>query len=233
MELEGKPLLQLHLERLKRAKRINEIIVATTIKEEDARVSSLADRLNVMSFRGSENDVLDRFYQASKNLRADYIVRITSDCPLIDPDLIDLVVDRAVSERADYCSNVLIESFPDGQDVEVFTFRALEKAWREATLSSDREHVTPYIRKNCSFNGGSMFTAVNILADDAFGDIRLTVDEMADFEVIRDLITHLGTDKNWKDYAAHIRANKTIGNKNAHIVRNEGYTKSLKKEQNE
>lgn len=233
LEVGGQSLLEIHLLRLKRSKRIDHIIVATTTREEDLKVCAIANNLKLASFRGSENDVLDRFYQACRDKDTDYIIRITSDCPLIDPALIDLVVDTAIAKGVDYCSNVLIETFPDGQDIEVFTFSAMEKAWQEATLHSDREHVTPYIRKNCNFNGGSMFTSLNVSADTDYGNIRMTVDEKEDFDVIKNLITELGIEKTWKEYATLILSSRSIGTKNAHIKRNEGYHKPLKKEENE
>ena len=98
-------------------------------------------------FRGDEDDVLDRFYQGAKIHNPDYVVRLTSDCPLIDPVLIDEIIEAAISSDVDYCSNTLIESYPDGQDIEVFTFSALKKAWKESVLKSEREHVTPYMKK--------------------------------------------------------------------------------------
>lgn len=226
-------LLEIHIQRLKRAKLIDEIIVATTTRQEDGRVCLIADSLDVSSFRGSESDVLDRFYQASRHKNTDYVVRITSDCPLVDPNLIDSLIETTIAEKVDYCSNVLTETFPDGQDIEVFTFAALERAWKEATLSSDREHVTPYIRKNCDLKGGSLFKGYNVPADADYSGIRMTVDEMADFEVIMDLITKLGTEKSWKEYAECIRLDSRIAGKNAHITRNEGYTKSINNEKNE
>ena len=233
LEIGRQSLLDIHVERIKRSALTDRFIIATTNREEDLRVCLAAERLNVPSFRGSEDDVLDRFYNACKNEDANYIVRVTSDCPLIDPDVVDSVIDATIAARADYGSNVLEETFPDGQDVEVFTFDALEKAWREATLRSDREHVTPYIRRNCDLNGGAMFKGINVKADSDYSDIRMTVDEAADFEVIKDLISKLGTDKGWKEYASYIRSNQSIAQRNAHITRNEGYIKSVKNDNNE
>jgi spore coat polysaccharide biosynthesis protein SpsF (cytidylyltransferase family) len=226
----GKTLLQVHLERVKRSKRIHQLIVATTHLEEDDKICKLASAMNVEYSRGSIDDVLDRFYQAAKNYNPDYVVRVTSDCPLIDPGLIDLVIDMAVNTKSDYGSNILKETFPDGQDIEVFRFSALERAWKEATLQSEREHVTPYIRKHSDFNGDTLFKAVNFESEENYGGVRMTVDEMADYEVIRDLIELLGTEEAWKTYADHILSNKRIAEKNAHITRNEGYHKSINKD---
>ncbi len=224
-------MLEIHLERLKRAKRVNRVLVATTLEEADTRICAIASQLGLESFQGSVNDVLDRFYQAVKHFAPQYVVRVTSDCPLIDPDLIDSIVDHAIKHGTDYCSNILKETFPDGQDIEVMKFSALEKAWNEATLSSDREHVTPFIRKNCDYNGGNLFTGINIAAEGSYGDVRMTVDEQADFDVIRELVTTLGPYRTWKEYADYmIQTNLT--KMNAFIKRNEGYAKSIKNDNN-
>lgn len=228
-EINGQSLLEIHLKRIKKSKLINEIIVATTVNERDDIIESISSRLDVFCFRGSENDVLDRFYQAVKNRNVEYVVRLTSDCPLIDPNVIDRVVSEAIKSKVAYCSNTLIESFPDGQDVEVFTFKSLEKAWMEATLNSDREHVTPYIKKNSSFNGGHEFKALNIESDFLkFRDVRLTVDEENDFKVVEILIQNLGLDVSYMDYSEFYLNNENILLLNNHITRNEGYLKSVK-----
>ena len=114
-------LLSIHINRIKKAKKINSIIIATTNKKNDDVIKQQADKLNVNCFRGDEDDVLDRFYQAAKIHNPDYVVRLTSDCPLIDPILIDEIIKATISSNVDYCSNTLIESYPDGQDIEVFT----------------------------------------------------------------------------------------------------------------
>ena len=230
-EIDGKPLLQIHLERLKKSTRIGKIIVATTTNPEDDRICHLAAALSIPFYRGSESNVLDRFYQAAKETHPDYVVRITSDCPLVDPDLIDQVIDLALENKADYCSNVLTETFPDGQDIEVFSFDALKHAWQNATLDSDKEHVTPYIRKNADINDGKLFRAISHESDEHYGKVRMTVDQQEDFDLITRLVEKLGTDKSWKEYADLILADKDVSAINEHIIRNEGYTQSLKKDQ--
>jgi spore coat polysaccharide biosynthesis protein SpsF len=142
------------------------------------------------------------------------------------------VIEYAIKHNADYCSNVLVESFPDGQDVEVFKFSALEKAWKEATLLSDREHVTPFIRKNSDFCGGEIFKAINFHSNLNYGSVRMTVDEMADFEVVKEVVEKLGLECSWKTYADYLLSAQNIAEKNKHINRNEGYEKSLKADKN-
>lgn len=228
-EINGVSLLQTHLLRLNNCKRVSEIIVATTLNENDLIIFDKARQWGFCSTRGSESDVLDRFYQSVKDKKVDWIVRVTSDCPLIDPKLVDNIIDFTIEKNIDYCSNTLIENFPDGQDIEVFKFNALKCAWKNAKLLSEREHVTPFIRNNSDFNSGNLFTALNYSCDYNFSKIRMTVDENKDFELITLLINNLGSDKTWLEYTNYIIKNdlSKINNK---ITRNEGLLKSLKKD---
>ena len=203
------------------------ICIATTDKDQDATICNVAKLLNVNCFRGSEDDVLDRYYKAAKKMEADLIVRLTSDCPLIDPILIDEIVEQAKQKSIDYYTNILIENFPDGQDIEVFTFKALEKAWKDAKLLSEREHVTPYIRNNSTFNGRSIFTSDNHYCDKNYNSVRLTVDEQADFKVIEYIINNIGINRDWQTYAEYYLDNIEISSLNNDILRNKGYQKSI------
>lgn len=226
-EIEGKSLLQIHLERLKKCLKVTEIIVATTVNEEDNVIFDKAIEWGFSASRGSESDVLDRFFQAVKDKKVDWIVRVTSDCPLIDPVLVDDVIRFAQDNNVDYCSNGFVENFPDGQDVEVFKFSALEKAWQNATLLSEREHVTPYIRNNSDYKGGSLFTSINYTCESNFSKIRMTVDESRDFELIEILIHKLGVEESWLTYTNYI-IEHDLTKVNNQIIRNEGFLKSLK-----
>jgi spore coat polysaccharide biosynthesis protein SpsF len=225
--INGKSLLQIHLDRLDECKSVSNIIVATTTNSEDQTIFDKAIEWGFDAFMGSEFDVLDRFYQAVKDKNADWIVRVTSDCPLIDPILVDEVVDFVQSSDKDYGSNTFIENYPDGQDIEVFKFSALRNAWENAGLLSEREHVTPYIRNNSDVKGGSLFTAINFDCDFDFSKIRMTVDEMEDFELISILVNKLGTTKTWLEYTKYIIDNK-LTTINSSITRNQGLLKSLK-----
>lgn len=226
-EINGKSLLQIHLDRLKKCKSVSEIIVATTTNNEDQIIFEKAIEWGFSAFKGSESDVLDRFYQAVKDKNADWIVRVTSDCPLIDPVLVDNVIDFVQANNKDYGANILIENYPDGQDIEVFKFSALEEAWKNAKLLSEREHVTPYIRNNTDVKGGNLFSAINYPCDLDFSKIRMTVDESKDFELLSILINELGTDKTWLEYTNYIIQNN-LTEINDSIIRNEGLLKSLK-----
>ena len=230
-EINGKSLLQIHLDRLKKCKSVSEIIVATTTNSEDQIIFDKAIEWGFSASIGSETDVLDRFYQAVKDKNAEWIVRVTSDCPLIDPVLADNVIDFVQINNKDYGANILIENYPDGQDIEVFKFSALEEAWKNAKLLSEREHVTPYIRNNADLKGGNLFSAINYPCDFDFSKIRMTVDESRDFELISILINNLGTDKTWLEYTNYI-IHKDLDKINDSIIRNEGLLKSLKNDTN-
>lgn len=227
LEINQIPLLKIHLERLKKSEKIDKIIVATTDKIEDDIIEKKVSEWGFEIFRGSENDVLDRFYQAVKTINPYWVVRVTSDCPLIDPNLVDQVIVHTQKNQADYGSNTLVENFPDGQDIEVFKFSALEDAWHNAKLFSEREHVTPFIRKNSTFNGVNKFKSVNFSSQCSFNNIRMTVDEQIDIYTIEILIKNLGFNASWEDYTNFI-VNNPDKFDNQKILRNEGYLKSLK-----
>jgi spore coat polysaccharide biosynthesis protein SpsF len=222
-----KTLLEIHVERILKAKKINQLVIATTITEEDKAIVEVAKKLNLPFYCGSVQNVLDRFYQTALIFKPKWVVRLTSDCPLIDPDLIDDVVNTAIIQDVDYCSNTLHPTFPDGMDVEVFKFSALERAWKETNLKSDTEHVTPYIYKNSTFYNKDIFSAFNYVYSSNYSHVRLTVDESFDFDVIVKLIEKLGTNKDWKSYADYYLLHKNIHFINEHIERNEGYKNSL------
>ena len=228
-EIDGKSLLQIHLERLKLCVKVSKIIVATTDKQEDNSIYDKAIEWGFCAFKGSELDVLDRFYQSVKGEKADWIVRVTSDCPLIDSSLVDTVITFVQEHDMDYGSNGLIEHFPDGQDVEVFKFSALQNAWENAKLLSEREHVTPYIRNNSNAKGRNSFTSINYPCSMDYSKIRMTVDEVEDFKLIEMLVHKLGTEKSWMDYTNYIIDNN-LGEINDDITRNEGLLESLKKD---
>lgn len=230
-EVNGKSLLQIHLNRLKNCTKVSEIIVATTVNDEDEIIYNKAIEWGYKASRGSELNVLDRFYVAVKNQKADWIVRVTSDCPLLDAQLVDEIITYAQNHDYDYVSNGLIEHFPDGQDVEVFKFSALETAWKNAKLSSEFEHVTPYIINNSDVRGGKIFSGKNYDCEKDYSHIRMTVDEPRDFDLMEYLIQKLGTEKTWLEYTNYMIEND-LTKMNDQIIRNEGLLKSLKKDTN-
>ena len=181
----GKTLLEHHVERLQRSRLAHEVMVATTLNPLDDQVVALCKKRGFPFFRGSENDVLDRYYQAAASTNANVVVRVTSDCPLIDPAVVDLVIERFLGQRgsADYVSNVLQRTYPRGMDTEVFTFTALEEASTKARLPAEREHVTPYMHKHARL---SHVTNALDLSED-----RWTVDTAEDFELVSRILSAL------------------------------------------
>ncbi len=178
----GKPLLEHIVERLKRSKKLEKIIVATTSAPADKPIVEFCERNNIDYFIGSENDVLDRYYQAAKKFRVNPVVRITADCPLIDPVVVDKILDYFLRNRGklDFASNTIKRTYPDGLDVEVFSFETLERTWSEAKHGFDREHVTPFM---C--NNPDKFRVANVENDQDLSGLRWTVDYPEDFEMVK------------------------------------------------
>lgn len=177
----SRPLLHYLIERLKRVKLATSIVIATTTNERDDPIANLALQEKVNVFRGSEEDVLSRYIEAAKQNKADIIVRITADCPLIDPLIIDQVIQGFLDVKPplDYFSNALTRTFPRGLDVEVFSYKALQKAHQEAKLSEEREHVTLYLYRH-----PELFRIGNFCYIFDASSYRLTVDTPEDFELI-------------------------------------------------
>lgn len=216
--ISGTPMIELLLSRLARAKRINRIVLATSIAPRDQPLADHVRRLGYDVFQGSESDVLDRYYQAAKPHQPDTVVRITGDCPLIDPELVDQVIAAYETQKVDYLSNTLPPTYPDGLDTEVFSFRVLEQAAKVATKPSEREHVTPFIRESGLFKSGKF------AYKDDLSKERWTVDEAADFEVITAIFNHFHprTDFGWLEVLALQQAQPALFQANKKMIRNQG-----------
>lgn len=225
-------LLEIHLRRILKSSKISQLVVATTREIGVESIINVAKKCNVKTYQGSTSNVLDRFYQTALPYSPDWVVRLTSDCPLIDPELIDEVIEFTVSNNLDYGSNCLDEMYPDGQDVEVFKYSALNQAWLQAESKIDKEHVTPYIHRNSSYKGGNIFISNVYPAAENLNHVRMTVDEERDFDVVKILIDELGTDATWRAYSDYY-LKKGADKINGSILRNEGYLKSIVKGKNE
>ena len=228
--VDNKGALELMLERVRRARQLQKIVVATTTSPSDDRLVDLCKRLGYEYFRGDENDVLERYYQAALAFGpAEVIVRLTGDCPLHDSDVIDLVVGEYLKGNCDYVSNTQKYTFPDGLDVEVFSFSVLERARREANLKSEREHVTSYIWKH-----PGIFKTVNVeYKKDLFGK-RWTLDEKEDYEFITHIYKNLYKKKpafGMEEILELLAKHPELEEINKHLTRNEGYQKSLKEDE--
>lgn len=220
LDLGGRPMIDLLLGRLARAELVDEIVAATTMDRSDDVLADHVRGLGHAVYRGSASDVLDRYYQAAKAASADVVIRVTGDCPLIDPSVIDEVVRTFTESNADYASNVSPPTFPDGLDTEVFSFAALERATREATTSFQREHVTPYLREPGRFAMANFANSHDLSAQ------RWTVDEASDLEVVRAVVGHFAprTDFGFEDVAALFEQSPELFAANQSISRNEGAT---------
>lgn len=193
----GKPALQRMIERARRAERLDEIVVATTVNATDGPVVELCKRLGVKVFRGDEADVLGRYLNAAGLARAGVIVRLTADCPMIEPTLIDQAVTTFQSGNWDYVSNAVRRTYPDGLDVEVFSREALERAAREAQHPFLREHVTPYINgKRAGLPHGD-FALGDMTFEADFSHVRWAVDTSEDLDRVRRLFALLPENFTW------------------------------------
>ena len=214
----GVPMIELLLKRLSRAQEIDQIVLATSV---DARNLSMAEHVRALGYaceQGSENDVLERYVQAAEKHGADAVVRITGDCPLVDPQLVDECVRRFKAAPLDYFSNIEPPTYPDGLDIEVVTLAALQRALRESDKPFDHEHVTPYVREPGLFISASMQNG-----EDLSGQ-RWTVDDPEDFEVITNVFTHFAPDIHfaWHQVLELQRDRPSLFAVNQQIKRNEG-----------
>ena len=210
---------------VQKAKNVDHVVVATSDDTSDDALTAFCEKTGVEVFRGNLNDVLDRYYHAAKKAAADTVVRVTGDCPLIDPAVIDRAVEEYKKGNVDYLSTGHVAStFPDGTDVEVFSFAALESAWHHAKLPSEREHVTPYI-----WNHPELFRVTEMRNDPDLGFLRITIDEIQDYEVIQAIVAHV-PELTMKNISAYIANHPEISHMNASIVRDAGYLKSLRED---
>jgi|APSaa5957512535_1039671.scaffolds.fasta_scaffold04183_5 spore coat polysaccharide biosynthesis protein SpsF len=186
--INNQPMLIFQYKRLQRSKLSSLVCVATTNEKSDDIINELCLENNIPVFRGSETDVLKRYHDAANYFNADVVVRINSDCPLIDPSEVDKVINEWINSnpRVDYASNILEETFPLGMHTEVFSIQALEKAHAEARLSDEREHVTPYIYRN-----PSIFNLQSIVNNENLSHYRWTVDYPEDLDFVREVANNL------------------------------------------
>lgn len=226
--ISGKPLLAHVVERVRASETVEEIIVATSNQPEDEAILQLASQYGVNAYAGSLHDVLDRFYQAARQATADIIVRITADDPFKDPKIIDQIVEYLLSHpELDYVSNTLEPTFPEGLDIEVFTFSALERAWLDARLPSEREHVTPYIWQH-----SDKFQVANIKHNSDLSHLRWTIDYEEDLQFARSVYSRLRNRGIFlmNDILALLEAEPELSEINRGVMRSEGYAKSLQKD---
>lgn len=222
-EIEGKTALEQMLNRVSRSSRIDEIMVATTIEKEDVPIVNLVSGLGYRVFVGSSGDVLDRYYQAARLIKPEYVIRLTADCPLFDWRVLDDAIDALQPETDDLA--MLSETFPDGQDIEILRFSVLEKMWEAATLPSEREHVTQYVR-----NHREQFVLQDFVCKlGNLNDERWTLDEADDLTMVRAVYGYFAprTDFSMEEIYAYLQTHPEVRSINQGYIRNEGLLKSL------
>lgn len=216
----GLPLIEVLLDRLSASKRITKIVVATSTREIDDRLEDHVRRLGFHVFRGSEHDVLSRFYLAAvaRASKSGLVVRVTGDCPLIDSSVVDRVIDSCQQQGVDYASNIDPPTFPDGLDTEVFSWRTLEEAFLKATSAFDREHVTPFMREP------GRFRTANVVSETDYSGERWTVDEPVDLKKLSAVFEHFWprTRFDWTEALRWFGDNPSLSSLNNSIVRNAG-----------
>lgn len=214
--VQDRTVLTVLIERLQRSKLVDQIVVATGPETKNAKIINLAKQLGVESYTGSEENVLSRFYHAASEYKSDVVVRITADCPLIDATLVDELLLKFFISRPDYLSNISPPSFPDGLDIEIFSFSCLKKTYQNAVSDFDKEHVTPYMRTS------KQFRVENVRNSEDYSDLRWTIDEQIDLEHVREIFEKHGDGihLSWEEALTVVQKFNLYSNQN--ISRNEG-----------
>ncbi len=212
--ISGKTMLERVIERTQQAASLNLVMIATTDKRQDDPIADFCGQKSIPVYRGSEDNVLDRFYKAAGSVNAETIVRITSDCPLIDSGLIEQVIAAFKSSGADYCSNSLTASFPRGLDTEVFSFKALETAWKNAGEEYEKVHVTPYLYRH-----PEKFKVHTVACESDYSSYRWTVDTPDDLKLVREIYSRLDkkTDFDWRDVLHLMESDPALKMINDHV----------------
>jgi spore coat polysaccharide biosynthesis protein SpsF len=227
--IKGKTLLELYLNRIKPSKLINKIVVATTDLEQDNKIEELVVRLGFECFRGSEKDLLDRYYKCACRYNAAVIVRITPDDPFVDYRVVDRGISIFLENDVDFVTNHLTPTYPEGLDVEIYSFSALEKLWYQAKLLSEREHVFPYIQ-----NHPEEFRIINFTQEEDSSHLRWTIDYECDYEMTKVIYDHLYEQKQvfiQEDILQLLQKFPEITKMNAHIQRKEGVNRTKTNDQ--
>ena len=215
------------LNQLSYSKLIDKTIVATTKLKEDNLIVNHVRKHSLEVFCGSSDDVLDRYYRCAEKNNLEHIVRITADNPLIDPRIVDTIVEKYKTGNYDYVSNTLVRTYPYGTEVEVFSMKVLEQAWNDATLPSEREHVTPYIK-----NPENNFKVLNIKYKENISNLRWTVDKINDLKLVKCIVKQIKTRPiTMKEILELNKKDPNLKKINQDYVQNEGFVKSLKEDQ--
>ena len=228
MPILGKPMLSLQLQRLGRCRRMDALLVATSADPEDDPIASLCREMQVLCFRGSQDDVLDRVYRAADVYGPRHVVRLRADCPLADPAVVDEVIDEHLAGDHDYTSNCRVRTFPDGLDTEAMRLSCLQEAWREARLPLHRHHVTPFLHQQ-----PDRYQIGSVTAEADYSHHRWVIDGAEDLELVSRIYRALHPRDphfSWRDVLALVEQDPELAALNAGIVRDEGWSRSLEED---
>ncbi len=225
-DISGKPLIQCVWERVLASDSFDEVVIATSVDKDDDPIELFCRTKGAVLFRGNLDDVLDRFYHAAKYHEADHVARFTGDCALIDPEVIKKAVKIHHEGGFDYTSNVVERTYPDGLDTEIISFSTLKRTCEEATLKSEREHVTPYIYKN-----PDKFSLGHVVNDKDYSELRWVIDEPRDLIFVREVYSSLESDIfGMEEILELLKEKPELSKINEGIMLNEGYEKSLRED---
>ena len=221
-----KTVLEFGINQLTSSNLLDKIIVATTNLKSDDVIENFVKNMNVDVFRGKSNDVLDRYFQCAKHFSIDTIVRITGDNPLVDPTIIDNLIQKFTLNSYDYLSNAHVRTFPYGTEVEIFSFESLEQAWKNAILPSEREHVTPYF-----YNNSNLFKIHNEKRSNNISNLRWTVDRENDLFLVKSIVSKIIKRPILLDDILNLFSKEPkLFKINETQIRDEGYKKSLEED---
>lgn len=228
MDLAGRTVLEHVIDRVSQSKLTGELIVATTVNRADLSIVKLCADMGVSVYCGCEEDPLERYYQAARLFGCSHVVRIKSDCPLIDPEIIDEAIGVHLESGADYTTNTLQRTYPVGQDVEILTNETLRRLWQSAVLFSEREHITIHIANN-----PDSFKICHLKYGENLSDKRWTLDYPEDYELLRTIfnsIYHKNRDFRMKDILEFLSENPELEDLNVHIRADAGVQKSMRED---
>jgi len=224
----GKPMLQHQIERVLRSTKIDQLVVATSLDETDEPIEKFCSTINVDCFRGSLDDVLDRYYQVAKKYKPTHVIRLTGDCPLTDPMVLDNMINYYLSDGYDYVCNTQVATYPDGLDAWIFSYKLLVNAWKNARLPSEREHVTMYFKNN-----SDKFKLGSLEYKEDLSSLRWTVDELEDLELLTILFNELYKKNKifeMADVLSLLEKRPELKTYNTQFIRDQGLLNSLEED---
>ena len=226
MEIYGKSLLELYVDRVRKSQTVDKIVVATTIEPYDDKIAEICKKIGVDCFRGSENDLVDRYYQCAVKYQANVVVRVTSDDPFVDYQVIDRGVSILLEQKVDFVTNHFEPTYPEGLDVEIYSFQVLENVWKQSVLPYEREHVFPYIQEH-----QKDYKIINFTQKEDYSGYRWTIDHQCDFDMAEKVYSYLymGGKKIFlqREILKLLSEHPEISLINSHIQRKEGVSKSI------